>query len=230
MVIPILTASLVYLSKTAVPNTDMKDKKYNENDQKNSITNNNKSKNKRRIGELDFNSLIEIMVKGILLPWMQESTVLTTGATVTAAFSSIRLLHACPFASWVSEVSHWVIMVLKEECVKNNDEICVCLEVQLSVLASLLVVSRFVPIRERVTNIFELLVERLLEFPSTIMAPSGIVSAGLLVEVDKFGTGTSCGKIGGGPRNDIGCMTHYRKPTRPAFWAEIALGFFMDGP
>jgi len=225
MVIPILVASLVYLSKTAVPVTGSM--YNNENDQHNSNT--------HKIGELDYNSLIEIMVKVILLPWMQESKVMTMGATVTAALSSIRLLHACPLASWVSEVSHWVIMVLKEECNNDNDEnstspSCICLETQLSALATLIVVSRVIPLSERVSSVFEFVVHRLLELPSTSTAPSGIVSAGLLIEVDKFGSGAGRGQIGGGPRNDIGCMAHYRKPTRPAFWAEIALGFFMDGP
>jgi hypothetical protein len=213
MVIPILTASLVYLSKTTVPTTgsihniinnsnNNGDQQYNNNNK-----NNTKNNNKRRIGELDYNSLIEIMVKEIVLPWMQQSTVMTMGATTTAALSSIRLIHACPLAPWVSEVSHWTIMVLKEECSNN------CLEVQLTTLATLLVVSRVIPLPERVKNVFEFVVDRVLELPSTIMAPSGIVSAGLLIEIDK-----------------LGGSAHYRKPTRPSFWAEIILGFFMDGP
>ena len=215
MVIPILTASLVYLSKTTVPTTgsihnminnsnNNGDQQYNNNNTHDK--NNTKNNNKRRVGELDYNSLIEIMVREILLPWMQQSCVMTMGATTTAALSSIRLIHACPLAPWISEVSHWTIMVLKEECSNN------CLEIQLTTLATLLVTSRVIPLPERVNNVFEFVVDRVLELPSTIMAPSGIVSAGLLIEIDKLGS------------------AHYRKPIRPSFWSEIILGFFMDGP
>ena len=80
---------------------------------------------KRRISEQsDCNSLTRMVVDGILLPWMQESTVMTMGTSMAAAFSSIRLIHAYPLAPWTKDVVHWAIAALKEE-IRNN---CLCLE------------------------------------------------------------------------------------------------------
>lgn len=235
MVIPILTASLVYLSKTTAPKTNLMENSYEEKNLNHNNTNKQIAKNnKRRIGELDCNSLIEIFVEEILLPRMQECTVSNLGVTANAAFSAIRLIHACPVALWVSEVMHWIIVVLKEECATNTEisilSSCACLETQLNNLATLLIASRLIPLPKRVNDIFEFLVNRLLEISSTSMAPSGIVSAGLLIESDALGVETSNVKPGETERTGIECMSHYRKPTRPVFWAEIALGFFMDGP
>lgn len=207
MMLPVLTASLVYLSKTTVP--------VNNSSNGDSDGTNSNSVMRRTSEQSDCNALIEMVVDGILLPWMQESTITTMGATLTAALSSIRLIHACPMATWVKEVSHWAIAVLKEEC-RNTSA---CLEAQLPILATLVVLSRVVPLFERVDAILEFVIDRVLELPSTTMTPSGTVSAGLLLELDKLH-----------PSSTGVCMDQYRKPTRPAFWAEVALGFFMDGP
>jgi hypothetical protein len=212
MVLPVLTASLVYFSKTTVPvmGTIMNDN--------NSINNGSKKVDsiKRRIGEQsDCNLLTEMVVDGILLPWMQELTVMTMGASMTAAFSSIRLIHAHPLAPWTKEVSYWAITALKEECRNNR----ICLEAQLPTLATLMIMSRTVPLPERVDTVLEFVLDHVLELPSTSMVPSGIVSAGLLLELDKHSS-----------NNSDGFLAQFRKPTRPAFWAEMALSFFLDGP
>jgi hypothetical protein len=83
LVLPVLTASLVYLSKTTLPamGTIMNGNVNNDDGSKkgNSL--------KRRIGEQsDCSSLTEMVVDGMLLPWMQESTVMTMGASMTTAF------------------------------------------------------------------------------------------------------------------------------------------------
>ncbi len=213
MVLPVLTASLVYLSKTTLPAMGA------------IVDADGKPANglKRRVGEQsDCNSLTEMVVSGILLPWMQEPMVTTMGASMAAAFSSIRLIHAYPLAPWTKEVSHWAITVLKEECSNS----CTCLEAQLPTLATLLILSRAVPLPERVDAVLEFVVDRMLDLPSTTMVPTGVVSAGLLLDFDKLGGG----KGRTSSLNAGGLMSQYRKPTRPAFWAEVALSFFLDGP
>eukprot|EP00533_Pseudo-nitzschia_delicatissima_P009376 CAMPEP_0116110662 /NCGR_PEP_ID=MMETSP0327-20121206/18029_1 /TAXON_ID=44447 /ORGANISM="Pseudo-nitzschia delicatissima, Strain B596" /LENGTH=1325 /DNA_ID=CAMNT_0003603837 /DNA_START=88 /DNA_END=4065 /DNA_ORIENTATION=- len=210
MVLPTLTASLVYLSKTSLPTTgnlmnDAEDKAV--------------SSLKRRVGEpSDCNALTEMVVNGMLLPWMQEPMVTTMGASMAAAFSSIRLIHAYPLAPWTKEVSLWAIAVLKEEC-RNNG---MGLEAQLPTLATLIILSRAVPLPERVDTVLEFVVDRVLDLPSTTMVPSGVVSAGLFLDLEKQKAKTSSSQFGG-------FMAQFRKPTRPAFWAEIALSFFLDG-
>ena len=205
MVLPVLTASLVYLSKTTMPSMASL---VSEEEDGNKATSNMK----RRVGEQsDCNALTEIVVTGMLLPCMREMTVLTMGASMAAAFSSIRLIHAYPLAPWTKELSRSAIAVLKEECGNNN----LYLEAQLPTLATLVILSRAIPLSERIDTVLEFLADRVLELPSTTMVPSGVVSAGLLL-MDKQNAG--------------GFMAQYRKPTRPAFWAEIALSFFMDGP
>ena len=219
MVLPVLTASLVYLSKTTIPamGTIMNGSTSNNNNN-NNIDDDSKKANsiKRRIGEQsDCNSLTEMVVDGILLPWMQESTVMTMGASMTAAFSSIRLVHAHPLAPWTKDVTYWAITALKEECRNNR----ICLEAQLPTLATLMIMSRAIPLPERTDTVLEFVLDQVLELPSTTMVPSGIVSAGLLLELDKHSA-----------NNNGGVLAQFRKPTRPAFWAEMALSFFLDGP
>ena len=215
MVLPVLTASLVYLSKTTLPAMGTVTNDIDDGSKTSSSL-------KRRVSEQsDCNELAEMIVSGMLMPWMQESTVVTMGASMTAAFSSIRLIHAYPLAPWTKEVSHWTIQVLKEECRSN----WMCLEAQLPTLAALIILSRAVPLPERMDAVLEFVLDRVLELPSTTMVPSGIVSSGLLLELDNVG-----GKERTSSSHCDGFMAQYRKPTRPAFWAEVALSFFLDGP
>jgi hypothetical protein len=215
MVLPVLTASLVYLSKTTLPVMATIVNGNNNGDDGNKKVNSLK----RRVGgQSDCNALTEMVVNGILLPWMQESTVMTMGASMAAAFSSMRLIHAYPLAPWIEEVSHWAITALKKECRNNR----MCLEAQLPTLATLMIMSRAVPLPERVDSVLDFVLEKVLELPSTSMAPSGIVSAGLLLDVG--------GKARTNSSHGDSLMSQFRKPTRPAFWAEMALSFFMDGP
>lgn len=199
MVLPILTASLVHLSKTAPPVIYQLDR----------------ASYAKRWVELDYVSLTDDVVGGIILPLLQSQVGAIGGARShlgpIAAFSVVRLMHTCPSAPWVREAAEWAVLVLKEEFGAT-----LCLETQLTTLATIVVASRLVPLPERTTFILEFVVDAVLGLPSTIMAPRGIVSAGLLLEIG--GQGGSNG------------IAQYRKPARPAFWAELALSFFMDGP
>jgi hypothetical protein len=156
----------------------------------------------KRWVELDFVNLVNDVVEVLLLPAMQSS--LDAHLQHVAAMSAIRLVHACPHAPWVGEVCHWTILVCQEELSTIES-----LEAKLTCLASMVICSRAVPITERMTTL-EFLVHRIAELPSTTMAPHGVSSPGLLLEHKGF--------------------THYRRPARVAFYAEIALSFFLDGP
>ena len=192
MVLPTLTAGLVYLSKIAPPMTYPLDR----------------AAYAKRWVELDYVSLIETVVETILFPLMKSNAGMASGGSqvgYVAALSSIRLVHACPTSWWVREIMEWVIATLKEVCNSHS-----LLENQMTTMASIVVASRALPLPKRV-DILEILVDNVQTLPSTTMAPHGIVSSGLLLEISEG-------------------MFQYRTPTRFAFWAEIALSFFMDGP
>lgn len=210
LILPTLTTSLVYLSKTAPPMIHPLDRT---------------SYSKRWV-ELDYVSLVDDVVEGILIPLLTQSNGGVVGGGPqhshlgpAAALATIRLMHACPSASWTRQASDWVIVVLQEEY-----GVTASLESQLMTLATIVIASRAVPLPDRVTSVLEFVVDAVRGLPTTTMAPSGIVSAGLLLEI-----GVSQGSTTSGGRND-GTTQQYRKPTRPALWAEVALSFFMDGP
>jgi hypothetical protein len=123
-----------------------------------------------------------------------------------ASLASIRLAHACPHAPWVNDVSHWAILVLKEEFASVDSS----LEAKMTSLACLLIGSRSVPLPERSSTLTFCFENIHAHMPCTTMAPHGIHSPGLLLE--------SRG------------LVHYRRPARVAMLAEIALSFFLDGP
>ena len=186
IILPILTATLVHLSKTSSSLIHSMDR----------------STYAKRWLEVDFINLINDFVHLLLLPAMQSS--MDGQLAYAAALSSIRLLNACPHAVWVPELSHWTILVLTEEA-----DTVESFEAKLTIMASLLICCRAVPFPERLSTL-ELLFTDLQSLPSTTVAPHGIASPGLLLEYKG--------------------ISHYRRPTRVAFLAEIALSFFMDGP
>ncbi len=199
LVLPTLTASLVHMSKTAPPIFYPMDRA---------------SYSKRWV-ELDYVSLVDEVVEGILLPLLQSHAGSMGGAQShlgpEAAFSVIRLMNACPSAPWLREASEWAIMALKEEYAAT-----LCIETQLTILATIVVASRMVPLPDRITSVLEFMVDAVGRLPTTTMAPRGVVSAGLLLEGGDQGAGDGA--------------AHYRKPARPALWAELALSLFIDGP
>ena len=156
----------------------------------------------KRWVELDFVSLINDVVEVILLPAMQSS--LDSQLAHASALSSIRLVHACPHTPWVHEICHWALLVLEEELLSVDG-----LEAKLSALAGITVCSRALPLPER-SDTLKFIFEQVQGLPSTTMAPHGVHSPGLLLE--------SKG------------ISHYRRPARVAFLAEIALSYFVDGP
>ncbi|KAG7374387.1 hypothetical protein IV203_013482 [Nitzschia inconspicua] len=195
MVLPTLTASVVYLSKVAPPMLYPLDK----------------AAYSKRWVVLDYVGLIESIVEGFIFPLMKSGASGGMGAAHIAALSAIRLAHACPSSWWVREVLEWAVVILKDEIESMGG-----LELQLTNLAALVIASRALPLPYRAANVLEFVVKCLQELPATAMVPHGIVSAGLLLEIGNSINGNS--------------FFQYRKPTRPAFWAELALSFFMDGP
>ena len=156
----------------------------------------------KRWVELDFVSLMNDVVEVLLLPAMQSS--LDPQLAHAAALASIRLVHACPHTPWVHEICQWALLVLKEEVASVDG-----LEAKLSALAGITVCARAVALPER-SDTLKFIFEQVQGLPSTTMAPHGVHSPGLLLE--------SKG------------ISHYRRPARVAFLAEIALSYFVDGP
>jgi hypothetical protein len=159
LTLPILTASLVHLSKTSPP----------------LIYGMDRTTYAKRWVELDFVSLVNDIVEVILLPSMQSS--LDGHLAHAASLASIRLAHACPHAPWVNEVSYWAILVLKEEFASVDSS----LEAKMTSLACLLIGCRSVPLPER-SSTLTFCFENLHVLPCTTMAPHGIHSPGLLLE------------------------------------------------
>ena len=159
MILPVLTASLVHMSKISPPMIYGMDRKTYA----------------KRWVELDSVKLVNDVVEGLLLPSMKSS--LDGHLSYAAATASIRLVHACPHAPWVNEVLYWAILVMKEElaCVES-------LEAQMTTLATLLICARAVSLPERFPTL-HFVFSQVLDLPSTTSAPFGINSPGLLLEV-----------------------------------------------
>lgn len=188
MILPVLTASLVHLAKTSPP----------------AIYGMDRTTYVKRWVELDFVNLVNDVVEVLLLPVMQSS--LDGQLSTSAAVASIRLVHACPHAPWVRDVLYWAILVLKEEFASVSS-----LEAKLTTLSTLVIACRAVPLPERSPTL-KFVFEKVLELPCTTMAPHGIHSPGLLLELPIAG------------------IAQYRRPARVAFFAEIALSYLGDGP
>jgi hypothetical protein len=121
----------------------------------------------------------------------------------------------------VREAAEWSILALREECTAAAP----CPETQLATLAAVVVAARALPLPGRIESALEFAADAVRGLPPTTMAPAGIVSAGLLVEIGSAGNGGQ----GGGNRG-AAMMAQYRKPARPALWAELALSLLVDGP
>ncbi|CAJ1934234.1 unnamed protein product [Cylindrotheca closterium] len=158
IVLPVLTASLVHLSKTSPPVLYGMDR----------------TTYAKRWIEYDFVNLVNEMVDVLLLPTMMNSY--EAQLALAASMSAIRLIGACPHAPWVPETSHWSIVVLKEQAGSADNE-----EAKLTALASLLVCSRAVPLPERLSTL-EFVFSLLLSLRSTSIAPYGVNSPGLMLE------------------------------------------------
>ena len=186
--LPLLTASLVYQSKIAPPLLyDMDRATY-----------------AKRWVEVDYVNLVNDLVEVTILPSMQSS--LTGQLPLVAATCGIRLVHACPHASWTLEVCQWAVRVFKEEYAFADTS---PLEEKMICLAHMIVCARAIPLPERLATL-QFLAHHVAELPSTSATPFGVSSPGLLLTVRG--------------------ISQYRKPTRIAFWSEIALSLFKDGP
>ena len=163
-ILPILTSSLVHLSKTSPP----------------LIYGMDRNTYAKRWVELDFVSLINDVVEVLLLPAMHSGV--DASLSYSAAMSSIRLAHACPHAPWVPEIVHWTNIVLMEEFRSQADN---SLEAKMTCMASLLICSRAVPFPDRSPTLL-FVFEQLTDLPSTTMTPHGLHSPGLLLEYRGF--------------------------------------------
>lgn len=185
MILPVLIAALVHLSKTSITLYTMDRQTYT-----------------KRWVEHDYVNLINTVMNTVLIPAMQSSH--KGQLAHVAAMSAIRLIHACPHGTWVSEACDWATLTLKEELSIQGS-----LESTMTNLSCLLVCARAVPLPDR-TPILIFCLNKIRELPSTTMAPHGIHCAGLLLKAHG--------------------MQHYRRPARVSLLTELALSFFADGP
>lgn len=162
MILPVLTTSLVHLSKTSVTLYTMNRETY-----------------AKRWVELDFVNLVNTVVQVLLLPAMQSTK--KGQVAHAAAMSAVRLVHICPQASWVNEVCKWATLVLQEELSLDSVGIGPSLESTMTNLSSLLICARAVPLPERM-SILSFCFDKVRTLPSTTVASYGIHTAGLLLE------------------------------------------------
>lgn len=158
IVFPVLSASLVHLSKTS-PTV---------------LYGMDRTSYAKGWIEYDYVSLVNEMVDVLLLPTMMNCH--DAQLALAASMSTIRLIGVCPHAPWVPEASHWSIVVLKEQARSVDNE-----EAKMTALASLLVCSRAVPLPERLSTL-EFVFSILLSLRSTSIAPYGVNSPGLLLD------------------------------------------------
>jgi hypothetical protein len=157
MVLPVLTAALVHLSKTSVALYTMDREMYS-----------------KRWVEHDYVNLLHTFMNTLLIPSMQSSH--KGHVAHTAATSAVRLVHVYPHASWVNDACNWAILVFKEELSLERS-----LENTMTNLSCLLICSRAIPFPTR-TQLLLFCLNKIRNLPSTTMAPHGIHTAGLLVE------------------------------------------------
>ena len=157
MVLPVLTAALVHLSKTSVTLYTMDREMYS-----------------KRWVEHDYVNLLHTVMNTLLIPSMQSS--FKGHVAHTAAMSAVRLVHVYPHASWVKDACDWAILVFKEELSLDSS-----LENILTNLSCLLICTRVIPFPAR-TQLLLFCFNKIRNLPSTTMAPHGIHTAGLLLE------------------------------------------------
>lgn len=180
--LPFLTACLVHLVKMTPSSTFGMDR----------------STFAKRWIEADTVSMTRDVVNCLLLPIMKESV---DGCLAHAAvLSALRLAHVCPHEVWIPEVCKWSVVVLSEQLAATR-----VLEEKLTMLSTLVIAVRAIPLSERVKPL-ETVVNEVRFLPSTTVAPSGVTCPGIMV-------------------NGV-----YRRPARAAFLAEIAVSFMLDGP
>ncbi|GKY91108.1 hypothetical protein MPSEU_000083600 [Mayamaea pseudoterrestris] len=155
----------------------------------------------KRWTEVDAIGLVDVVVRSMLLPAMQATSL---HGLLAACQAALRLAHVCPNQLWVQDVCQTAVQVLRQELA-----VPLCTEQTIGLLALLIVAARGIPLMERtkhlifVTNLVAML-------PSTTQAPFGVCSPGVLTELQGYKS--------------------YRRPAKTGLLAEIALSFFMDGP
>jgi len=180
----------------------------------------------KRWVDLDAMGLINDVVTALILPSMQQC--LNGDLSHTGALCALRLANACPKASWVLEVCRWAVVVLKEETSALG-----VLESKVGALATLMVALRAIPLPER-APLLESIVQEAALLPYTTIAPHGVTSPGLLLRT----SGASLMNDSSNPNFVLNSnegdssipYTCYRKPARIAFFTELALSIFIDGP
>ena len=175
--------------------------------------------------DLDVTGLINDVVTALVLPSMQHC--LDGDLSHTGALCALRLANACPKASWGLEVCRWAVVVLKEENSATG-----VLESKAGTLASLIIALRAIPLPER-APILESMVNEVASLPYTTMVPHGVCSPGLLLRTSGVGSAQQRNpNFAGINQEDASSIPYacYRKPARMAFFTELALSIFMDGP
>ncbi|CAB9521264.1 expressed unknown protein [Seminavis robusta] len=203
MTLPFVTACLIHQLRTNAAST------YDVN----------RSTFAKRWVDLDCMGLVNDVVTALLLPSMQGC--LDGDLAHTAALCGLRLANACPTASWVLEICRWAIVVLREENSSTG-----MLESKVGTLATLLIALRALPLPER-APLLESMINEVASLPFTIMVPHGVSSPGLLLQMSKSKSDNAQTNLEADSSETFAC---YRKPARIAFFTELALSIFMDGP
>lgn len=177
----------------------------------------------KRWADVDVIGLVNDVVTALLLPSMQSC--LDGDLAHTAVLCAIRLANACPNANWVLEICQWAIVVLKEENSATG-----MLESKMGTIGALIIALRAIPLPER-APMLESMVSEIASLPYTTMVPHGVCSPGLLLQsLDN----NIIANTENSPQNDHEHSTDpfacYRKPARIAFFTELAVSLFLDGP
>lgn len=149
----------------------------------------------KRWSEVDAVGMAELLVEGLLLT--------SPSAASAAALGGLRLASVAGAVAWREPLCRAAVTVLQTSLAVPCD-----LETKVATLSSIVVASRALPTSERGT-IAVWLVSRIASLPSTLVSPSSVWSAGVLM----------------GAPSDA-----YRRPARVGLWTEVALAFFLDGP
>jgi hypothetical protein len=149
--------------------------------------------------EVDSLGLVELIVKSILLPSLSSGV---DGALChTAALSALRLTNVCYDKPWTRSLCAHAANILEQQLSVAP----LVLEDTLSLLASLLIALRALPVTER-TEALETVINQIRLLPATVVVPATVTSAAV--------------KIG----------KYYRPSARVGLLTEVALSIMVDGP
>jgi hypothetical protein len=149
--------------------------------------------------EVDILGLVHQVVTDLILPSLQASS--NGGLQYACALAGLRLAHVSPYSSWTRPVCRFSATVLVQEL----SAAATVVDHTLSLLASLVVALRGLPLSERMASL-EVVVNEIRFLPATSLVPKSITSPSI--------------KIG----------NYNRRSNRMGLLTEVALSILIDGP